>query len=117
MAARHLPPGGEVEEDHTVIHCQDIREVKAKLDDVAETLNSLAVQEQKIATILESILSIRKEQADTNARLTKLQSDHDRCQISAAIADISWLKWFVMGNTIALLGMVIGLITKLLQHS
>ena len=109
-------PLGNENEDHTVIHCRDISDVKAKLDEMSETLNTLAVQEQKISNLFESINNIRRDLTSTTDRVAKLQTDHDRCHISTVSADMAWVKWFVMGNTMTNLALVLGLVTHYIKN-
>lgn len=109
-------PPRERDEDHTVIHCRDISEVKVKLDEMSETLNTLAVQEQKISNLFESINNLRRDLTSATDRVAKLQTDHDRCQISTVAADMAWVKWFVMGNTMTNLALVLGLVTHYLKN-
>jgi hypothetical protein len=106
----------ERESDHNLHQCRDIVAVKARLEDISETLNALAVQEQKILTLHAALENSRAEMQRMQGRFDSLQTSHDRCTIGAVSADLAWIKWFVMGNTMALLGMVVTLIAKLLQH-
>ena len=108
-------PPQEAEGDHIVRHCSDIKEVKAKVEEISDTLNKLAVQEQKLVTLFESVNALRKQLDAANERISRLQQDHDRCQIRTVATDMAWVKWFVMGNTIATLGMVMGMLAHYLK--
>jgi outer membrane murein-binding lipoprotein Lpp len=114
-AATVSKPPQEGNGDHTVRHCTDIKEVKAKVEEISDTLNKLAVQEQKLATLFESVNALRKQLDAANERLSRLQQEHDRCQIGAVATDMVWVKWFVMGNTIATLGMVMGMLAHYIK--
>lgn len=115
MADERRFGGGETAEDHMIHHCRDISQVKARLEEVYETLNKLAVQEQKIQTLYECINSLHKAHATIEDRVNRLQQDHDRCQIGSVSTDLSWIKWFVMGNTIALLGTVMTILAHYIK--
>lgn len=78
------------------------------------------VQEQKFAEIYkihgqcacasgavaDNIIEIEAKLEGVKSKLSDLKQSHDRCSIESVKTEISWLKWFVMGNSVAILGAI-----------
>lgn len=94
---------------------EDIQEIKVDLRGISETLQALAVQEQRINALAEGVVQVRGDITSLYSWITKLQQDHDRCAIGTVSAHLGWIKWFVMGNTMANLAMLIGLVAHFLK--
>lgn len=75
--------------------------LQAQVAKLSEVISQMAVQEVKISALA--------------VEVARIQTEHEKCrsgcQIHTALADIRWIKWFVMGNSTAVTAMVIGFIT------
>jgi hypothetical protein len=112
QAANSDPQGTEAE---GVKMREDIKEIRSELRAISETLQQLAVQEQKITTLFEAHAAVRNEMSTLTSKVAQLQQDHDRCQIGAVVTDVAWVKWFVMGNTVANLALLLGIVAHYIK--
>jgi phage shock protein A len=90
----------------------DIAILATKMDHLQEQVQKLAQVITRMAVQEEKINSLTKKVEEVRAEHEKCRSE---CQIHKVTTNIEWIKWFVMGNSATVFGMVIGLVAHYIK--
>ena len=114
----------------------DIREIKTTIQDLGVQRENLINMSQGFRMIQDELKGIgnrlgdikaeqdvRRIQSDSNRRgvdelfdrLNTLQSEHDTCTIQGVATDMAWVKWLVMSHTVAITGMLLGILAHYIK--
>ena len=101
--------------DLTRLHA-DMQAMRMEIQAISKSLQKLAVQDERMSSIIVSMAEMKKELIAMDMKQDKLRQEHDKCPVGELKNDVSWLKWFVMGIAMAMFALVIGVIVHFVRQ-
>jgi lipopolysaccharide biosynthesis protein len=96
--ARRKDMGRRMDDLNLKIVQEDIREIRDEIKMICQTVQRVAVQDEKIATAIFRMDTFETRLTDITNRHNLLRQSHDSCDVGAILTEVRWMKWIVMAT-------------------